>query len=126
MALPADFQERLAEKTEEELYAMLAHRDDYLPEAFDAARAELARRNLSPERVEQLQAVAEAQKSQENKVAEEGLSKWVIATIFIGLAPFAFFAIYYSNKGARRKVRQCWFWAICGALFWALVRILNW
>ena len=49
MALPADFQERLAEKTEEELYAMLAHRDDYLPEAFDAARAELARRNLSPE-----------------------------------------------------------------------------
>jgi hypothetical protein len=45
--------------------------------------------------------------------------------IFLGVFPFALFALYYSGKSARRKVRQCWLWAICGAFFWALALVLE-
>ena len=46
MKLPADFEKTLAEKPAEELCEMLANAGDYLPEAIQAARAELGRRGL--------------------------------------------------------------------------------
>lgn len=69
MNLPSNFTETLLSRTDEELYEMLAHETDYLPEALEAARGELGRRNLPVERQHHLQAVTEP------KVADEA-SKW--------------------------------------------------
>ena len=41
MALPIDFQQRLTSKTDEQLFDMLAHDVDYLPEAIAAVRVEI-------------------------------------------------------------------------------------
>ncbi|MCX6900248.1 MAG: hypothetical protein NT105_16310 [Verrucomicrobia bacterium] len=49
MPLPPDFKETLRHKTDEQLYDMLVHKADYLPETLDATRTELNRRNLPVE-----------------------------------------------------------------------------
>jgi hypothetical protein len=46
MPLPKNFLEELPEKTDEQLYFMLGNGDDYMPEALEAAKAELGRRGL--------------------------------------------------------------------------------
>jgi len=125
MALPPDFQKQLPERTDADLFEMLAHRDDYLPEALDAAREELCRRNLPPDRVAQLQAAVEAQKSQEDKKAEIGLPWYVKVLIFVGLFPIIWFAIYYEYRGYKKKARQCWAWAGYGFIFWFIVGVLG-
>jgi hypothetical protein len=56
MSLPNDFWERLPLKTDAELYDMLAHQEGYLPEALAAAKDELSKRKLPPERVSQFEA----------------------------------------------------------------------
>ena len=47
MPLPKQFLEELPDKTDQQLYYMLANSDDYMPEALEAARAELRRRSLA-------------------------------------------------------------------------------
>jgi hypothetical protein len=125
MTLPPDFQKQLPEKTDADLYEMLAHHDDYLPEAIDAAKEELGRRNLPPDRVAQLQAAVEAQKSQEEKKAEIGLPWYVKVLIFIGLFPIIWFAIYYEYRGYKKKARQCWVWLGYSFIFWFIVGVLG-
>jgi hypothetical protein len=46
MSLDSDFQQRLEKKSDQELLAVLAHPQDYLPEALAAIQLELARRNV--------------------------------------------------------------------------------
>ena len=46
MPLPQDFLEELPDKTDEQLYFMLGNGEDYMPEALEAAKAELGRRGL--------------------------------------------------------------------------------
>ena len=43
MTLPKDFWEQLSLKTDSELYDMLSHQEDYLPEALAAAKDELSK-----------------------------------------------------------------------------------
>lgn len=70
IALPRDFWERLPLRSDEELYEVLANDGDYLPEALEVVKAELARRNLPMERAAQLEAAAQAQKMAEAKVTK--------------------------------------------------------
>ncbi len=44
MPLPKTFLEELPDKTDEQLYFMLGNTEDYMPEALEAAKAELGRR----------------------------------------------------------------------------------
>lgn len=56
MPLPRDFDKMLAQKTDEELYEMMARAADYTPEALEAAHVEIGHRNLDPTRSAQLEA----------------------------------------------------------------------
>ena len=47
MPLPKQFLEELPNKTDQQLYFMLGNADDYVPEALEAAKAELGRRGLA-------------------------------------------------------------------------------
>ena len=125
MSLPPDFHKQLLEKTDSELYEILAHREDYLPEAFDAAKQEFASRNLPADKVVQLQAALEAQKVQEDKKAEIGLPWYAKALIFVGLLPFVWFAVYYEYQGYKNKTRQCWAWAAYSFIFWFIIGLLQ-
>ena len=108
MALPTDFWEQLPLKTDAELYDMLAHQDDYLPEALAAAKDELGKRNLAPERVAQLEATVRSQATEAEAKAQERLGRPVRIFIFCAGLPGALLAVYYDNKGYKQKALDCW------------------
>jgi hypothetical protein len=110
MSLPKDFGEQLPRKTDQELYDLLAHPDDYLPEALEAARGELSQRNLPPERAGQLAAAAQSKHATEEAKAQERLSwpmRLLIVIFCVGLAGILL-AVYYDSKGYKQKARDCW------------------
>ncbi len=100
----------LAEKTDGQLYEVLAHAEDYVPQAIEAAQAEVQRRHLTPERGAQLEATAQAAKAEEGRKAEEPLP-WVFRILLLlmpGLAVFC--AAFYLSRGCHAKEDQCWLW----------------
>ena len=110
MSLSKDFWEQLPLKTDAELYDMLAHPGDYLPEALAATRDELSKRNLAAETAQQLEAKVQSEKAAEETKAQERLSWPMRIFIFICCAglPGALLAVYYDSKGYRRKSSDCW------------------
>ena len=111
MSLPEDFWEQLPRKTDAELYDMLVHQDDYLPEALAAAKEELQKRNLKPERAIELEAVAQTQRAAEDAKAGLRLG-WPMRILIFLLCSGLFgapLAVYYSSKGFKRKASDCWF-----------------
>ena len=129
MSLPEDFLGQLPSKSDAELYDMLAHEQDYLPEALAAARLELEKRKLAPERVAQLEAVVQSQTAAEEAKAGERLSWPMRILIFILCAGIAgaILAVYYESKGYKAKARDCWITlgvslavhVVLGALFYS-------
>ena len=71
MNLPPGFAERLAEKTDEQLCEMFVQAGVYLPEALEAARAELHRRKLTPERVAEIEAAVQVKLAERHRLEEE-------------------------------------------------------
>src|SRR5207244_8473265 len=49
-SLPPQFEQELQERTDIELLDVLAHPDDYVPEAIEAVKKEVQRRRLEPTR----------------------------------------------------------------------------
>ena len=110
MTLPKDFWDQLPLKTDAELYDMLAHQEDYLPQALAAAKNELSKRNLAPERVAQLEAGVQTQTAVAETKAQERLGWPMRIFIFIFCAGLlgAVLAVYYDSKGYKRKATDCW------------------
>ena len=110
MTLPKDFWEQLPLKTDAELYDMLAHQEDYFPEALAAAKDELSKRNLAPERVTQLEAAVQSQKATVDARAQERLGWPMRIFIFVFCAGLlgVVLAVYYDSKGYKKKASDCW------------------
>ena len=110
MALPKDFWDRLPLREDHELYDMLAQPDDYLPEALAAAREELDKRKLAPERVAQLEARFESRKAVTEAHAQERLGWPMRILIFLFCAGLVgvLLALYYNRQGYKQKARDCW------------------
>jgi hypothetical protein len=71
MPLPTGFSKQLADLPDSQLSKMLSRPEDYLPEALEAARAELLRRNVSADTIAELDGHAEARRiAKENKAKE--------------------------------------------------------
>jgi hypothetical protein len=119
MTLPKDFWEQLPLKTDAELYDILAHQDDYLPEALAAARDELGKRNLTPDRVTQLEAEVQSQKAAADTKAQERLGWPMRIFIFFLCAGMAgaILAVYYESKGYKRKASDCWITLVVSIAF---------
>jgi hypothetical protein len=110
MTLPKDFWEQLPLKTDAELYGMLAHQEDYLPEALSAAKAELGKRNLSSDRATQLETGVQTEKAAADCKAQERLGwpmRFLIFILCAGAAG-AILAVYYESKGYKGKARDSW------------------
>src|SRR5438105_2746145 len=110
MTLPKDFWEQLSLKTDSELYDMLSHQEDYLPEALAAAKDELSKRNLAPERIARLEAGVQSQKAVADAKAQERLGWLMRIFIFLFCAGLlgAVLAVHYDSKGYKRKASDCW------------------
>jgi hypothetical protein len=110
MSIPEDFWDQLPSKSDAELYDMLAHEQDYLPEALAAARQQLDKRNLAPQQVAQLEAVVQSQMAAEGAKAEVRLGWPMRILIFFLCAGIAgaILAVYYDSKGYKTKARDCW------------------
>jgi|ERR1017187_1371432 phosphotransferase system glucose/maltose/N-acetylglucosamine-specific IIC component len=119
MSLPQDFWKQLPLKTDAELFDMLAHQGDYLPEALAAAKDELSRRNLAPEKVAQIEATVQSRKVGEETKAQERLGWPMRIFIFIFCAGLfgAVLAVYYESKGYRKKSADCWITLVVSVAF---------
>ncbi len=119
MSLPQSFDKSLREKTDEQLYDMLAHADDYVPEALAAAQVEIERRNLSPSRVKELELHEEVIETQAARQAQEPLS-WPLRLI-MALLPFGLIQLVVSEgyrKEHPRRYKECWSWMWYGVGCW--------
>ena len=110
MSLPKDFWEQLPLKSDAELYDVLAHQEDYLPETVAATREEMLRRKLAPERVVQLEAAVQSQSAEAEAKAQERMGWPMRVLVFLFCAGIAgvLLAVYYSNQGYKKKASDCW------------------
>ncbi len=120
MSLPQDFWKQLPDRTDAQLYDMLAHADDYQSEAIEAAKDELRQRNLAPERAAQLEAVAQSEKAVEDTKTNQPLGWLMRILIFIGCSGIlgAPWALFYERRGYKRKAVQCWVTMVISLVFW--------
>ena len=107
---------------------MIAHQDDYLPEAIAAAKDELSKRNLSPERVAQIEATVQSQKAAAETKAQERLGWPMRIFLFIFFAGIfgAVLAVYYDSKGYKRKASDCWITMCVSLAFYLVAGIFLW
>lgn len=71
MLLPHEFLKHLPDRSNQELFDLLSHEEEYLPEALQAAKAELQKRNVPAEQVSQIESQAKARLEQEIKETKE-------------------------------------------------------
>ncbi len=123
--LPTGFLEELPTETDAELYDILAHQEDYLPAALAAAKAELRKRNLTPERVAQLETSIRSRLATEDAKARERLSSSmrILIFIFAGL-PGILLAGYYTTNGYKRKAVDSWITLGCATIFQLVLGVL--
>jgi hypothetical protein len=127
MSLSAEFWQKLPQRGDRELYDMLAHAEDFLPEALVAIRAELSSRNLPPEQAAGIEARVSVERADEDARAREKLG-WPMAILMLILGPgiitVGIIAILYSRNGYKRKAKQSWKMLGVSLLLWALLRLL--
>jgi hypothetical protein len=126
MSLPQDFWDQLPLKTDAELYDVLAHPGDYLPEAVAAAKEELHKRNLTPEKIAHLEATVQSQNVAAETKAQERLSWPMRIFIFIFCVSLAgiLLAVYYQNNGYKKKASDCWITLGISVAFHLIVGLL--
>lgn len=125
MSLSEEFWRALPEKTDEQLYDDLAHPDDYIPEALQAVKEELQKRNLPQERDAELQTATEQKLATQQEKADESLS-WILkaiiflasGTLILVIPGLAILPSYYEGKGYSKKARQCSTWFLWGMGTW--------
>lgn len=133
MPLPKEFFDRLPERTDADLVQMIAHSEQYVPEAIAAVEAEVAKRNLSLDGVRQAadreRSALERERAERSAArAVESLSWPLLWLIFF--VPFGFGLLGFlwmrslSSRGYDLKVKQIWMITLAGFIFWGLVRAL--
>jgi hypothetical protein len=110
MTLPKEFWDRLPARSDSELFEMLGHADDFLPEALAAVSAELKKRNIAPDAQALMQTQVQTSTLTEHAKASERLDigmRILIVLFCFGIAG-AILAVYYDSKGYKQKARDCW------------------
>ncbi len=104
----------------EQLYEMLAMKQDYLPEAIEAARAELNSRHLSPEMDAEIQHAIAAEVAAQKQLQDLALRPFhkVLLVICSGGLLSPFMIAYFFAKGQTRRFSESWRWWGLGLSFW--------
>jgi hypothetical protein len=100
-------------------------KDNYLPEALEAANEEFEKRNLSPEKISSLTNEVTEKKEIENKKANEPLDIAIkIATFLFPLFITLILSAYYKAGGYDRKARELAAWTLYGFCFYAAILLI--
>ena len=117
---PNRFDDAMRRRSDTELFVMLAEpAEDWEPEALDAARAEIERRQLQ----EPQQASLEKEASGTVKRARAGLDRhlkiagFVLGMTGLGMIVFLFWWGFYKRSGEMRKSRELAGWTAAGIAF---------
>jgi hypothetical protein len=113
--VPTELEQRIAARTDEDLYEMLyVHRDDWTPEARAIAETEWSRRSLTPDRFAVVQAVGAERKRAREAINDEPLSTGPRILFFIfnfafflGLPQLLIADSLYRGSGYDRKFWDC-------------------
>ena len=124
MPLPTEFWHKLTQRSDKELYEMVTHAQDYLPEALEAIKGELNRRGLSHEQTAELEAVAQAQIIREEDKAREPLG-WIVRILMLLMVWPLIFVFYYGLTGQKRKAKECVIWVCYGLLLYLILFLLR-
>lgn len=116
----------MSERTDEELINILfVCRNDYQPEAIEAAEYEFHKRNISLDTIEAVK--KELCNVKDKKAAKANMSLqtyWkVLAFLFPGIMNL-FFALIFTAEGYEKRTRDMWRWTIYGILFYLLMLMI--
>ncbi|MGA2966543.1 MAG: hypothetical protein ABSD64_10040 [Terriglobales bacterium] len=126
---PDTFDKIWADKSDEELFHALAHRDEYEKLAIEELEREIAKRNLDNRQIEDLELVASKEKDDDNAKAHIPL-QWPFRILLL-IAPFPlgfsglFIGAYYGSRGYARRYREVWKWMAFGFIFWLTIFLLR-
>jgi hypothetical protein len=124
---PKEFFEKLPSRTNEELFDILAHPENYLPAAIEAANEEISRRGIEPEKrragAAEILSQEEAAKSDKLK---QSLPLWarILTVIFCPLLLAVILWGSYRSNGFKRKAREIWMFYFIGVGWRAVVFII--
>ena len=124
--MPNSFEELMSKKSDEQLLKIVAGRpEDYQPEALEAAKKELGKRNFSAEQFETVTKEAVREKEHEAVIAElplgVGLRMRALIFPFYGVMGLA---STFRATGYHRKANEMTRWAMFGIALYATVFIL--
>ena len=121
-----DFSERMKRAQDEELVNIVSS-DGFVPEAIEAARAELDRRNLNPDDLVRINAQVEEARHEEGGKAELPLST-AARIAFFSFGFFIFWsiavAVLLSTRGYKRKSSEAFKWMAIGTGFWIFLGLI--
>jgi hypothetical protein len=126
MAMENKFTKLMSKKTSHALIKILTiDRENYQPEAIEAAEIVVKSRNLSEKQIERANKINEKKVVIAQEKAEKPLC-WVYK-IWLILIPIRVFAMSasYENEGYERKAREAVNWSYVGFIMYALLLIFN-
>lgn len=121
------FREKMSKLSDEELFDVLAHKKDYVPDAIAAAENELKSRDLPHERIVALRIMAEEKRKEKQERANAPLP-WglkILSFVFAIGIPQVIACESYRNRGYTRRANECWVWMGYGVFFYIVIVILN-
>ncbi|WNJ17397.1 hypothetical protein [Pontibacter sp. G13] len=120
--------EKLANRRDEELIDLLAHPDDYHPEAVEAAEAIIHARELDPDLLLDTLSDLKSRRAARDEHEDEPLTQqemlMYILFPFIGLIGWGVAAMHYHQRGQRTKRDSVAIYLAMGVLLWAGVIFL--
>jgi len=120
------FKQQVSGKSDEELFEILAHLDDYKPAFLRLVEEEIESRRIDPDRRKQLEIKNEESAAKAASNADEPLSLTMSILMFVfpfGILQFML-TQYYRNNGYTKKYDDCWRMMLYGIGFYALVFLL--
>jgi len=117
----------MSDKTDEELYDILAHSKDYTADASEIANEEFRSRKLDAATLSSLgTAMVEEQRQREEAPLSWTLSMvaFFFSTLFFGI-PVILAHRYFVEHGAKRKAREWKQWGLFGFFFYVALFVLR-
>jgi hypothetical protein len=122
-----ELKKAMSDKTDEELYDILAHSKDYTEDANEIANEEFRSRKLDAATLSSLGTGM----VEEQRQREEAPLSWILSmvafffsTLFFGI-PVILAHRYFVERGARRKAREWKQWALFGFFFYVALFVLR-
>lgn len=93
-----DFTEVMSKRTDEELIKIVSiKKEDYQPEAVEAAKSELNKRQVNPDKIEKVKLELAKQEKNKNEIESNKVTSWIrLIHFFIDLIGFYFIAFILS------------------------------